>query len=389
MSDNRGIALSAGGLQVVVTNANATNVFCQVYVKPVACPETPDSAISDEAAAICVVSNVLYAYSDTNWVDTGITNNSLTNGTWVGLAAHLDYNAERWDLFYTIGPNFSNEMTRVNDGSYLFNDSHSGSTFQELIITNESSVTTHVDAVAVSLSYSPTDVNAHTNLAIFERVAGEDQVLAIPPVTYAAHRVFDFGQTRFGKDLSIGLFAGDEVLTPGGETYTLASSGTWSWDGGAQSAQLTNTAEGLLLTRLPGSDTLAFYPYSNLVAWSSSAEARGTNHTAKGRTDLVVPATFPGGCIDINDNQSMGFDGEDGGDQANEWDEILFYNASTKRTRKFQYVLATTSSQVTDPDSGDGDWLYKGRKVDFEVCPGAAFMYYNKQSGDITWILAD
>ncbi len=383
MGDSRGIALSSGGISVVVSNTAATNVFCQVYVQPVPCTEIPTTIVDDEAAAICVVTNTLYVWNDTAWEATSISGSQLTNGTWIGLAAHLDYNAQKWDLYYSADNTFVTDMTKVNTAPLDFNNGYSGSgKFTELIITNESSVTAHVDAVAVSLSYSPTHTN-YTNLVIFERAEGEDQILAMPPYTYANQKIIDGGTTRFGQDLSIGLFPGDEILTPAGETYELAASGVWSTLD--TPTAVTNAAEGLLLTRLPGSDTLAFYPYSNVVAWSSQAEAKGTNDAARGRTDLVVPATFPGGCIDINENDSMGFDSGGSGDPAHQWDEILFYNTVTKKTRKFQYVLSGTNPQASAP----GDWLYKGTKVGFTVCPGDSFMYYNKQSGDITWVLSN
>ncbi|NQU41412.1 MAG: hypothetical protein HQ523_15805 [Lentisphaerae bacterium] len=376
MSDERGIALSAGGLSVVVSNAAGTNVFCQVYVKPVACPEIPAGVVTDQAAAICVVSNVLYVYNDTNWEATTISGAQLTNGTWIGLAAHLVYNGVNgqgtWDLYYTADDVFVSQMTKVNAAPYLFNDGYVGDgIFSELVITNESSVTTHVDAVAVSLSYSPTHTD-YTNLVIFERVAGDNTVAARPPYNYANPKISDGGGlTALGDDLSIGLFPGDSVLVSNQFEYVLQNSGVFNREVGASDPTIKTTT-GLVIKRKPGSDTLAFYPYSNVVNWSSTEIAVSTTDPAKGRTDLVVPSTYPGGCIDINDKNSLGFDGT-----ANDSDELLFFNPNTRRTKKFHYSTASSS------------WLWRGQLITFQVCPGDAFMYYNRTASSVTWTLTN
>jgi hypothetical protein len=217
MSDNLGIALSAGGLKVGVTNSAGSNVFCQVYVKPVACVEIPSNAVTTaEAAAVCVVTNRLYVYNDTGWAPTSIFGPHLTNGTtWIGLAAHLVYDGSgggTWDLYYTDDNEFSSEMTKVNTDPYLFNTSYGGAgLFTELIMKTESTVVTHVDAVAVSLSSRPTHTD-YTNLVIFERSGGAESVAAKPPYHYATSLIAtNVGATDLGRDLSIGLFENDEI----------------------------------------------------------------------------------------------------------------------------------------------------------------------------------
>jgi hypothetical protein len=344
--------------------------------------------VDNEAAAICFTTNasgdgIMHAWDDTNWVNVATNALFVDSSTWIGLAAHLVYDGGgegSWDLYYTTSNQFVSAMTKVGSGPFSFNDGYDGpNEFRELVITNESSVTTYVDAVAVSLSYSPTHTD-YTNLVIFERVAGEDTVAAMPPYSYANSQILTgvppTDMTPLGYDMSIGLFPGDELLH-NGVTYRLQHEGSenvWTLPYGGDPS-VVSTSAGMLLSRLPGSDTLAFYPYSNLVSWSMQGEAVPNAGVTDGRTDFVVPSTFPGGCIDINDNNSLGFDGADGGDKANTWDEILFFNPTTKRTRKFQY--------------NGTDWTYKGRVVEFEVCPGDAFMYYNKSENSVTWVLAD
>jgi len=378
MSDDRGIALSAGGLQVVVTNANATNVFCQVYVKPVPCPEAPSNAITDEAAAICVVDNVLYAYSGGGWVDAGVTNDNLTNGTWVGLAAHLNYNDKKWDLYYSINDNFVTRMTRVNDNSYDFRTGFSGTEFQSLTITNESSVTTHVDAVAVSLSYAETEINAHTNLAIFERMAGRSESSAPPPYDYGSDADWmllngaETANTALGQDMTIGLFTDDEVRVPDHDgdlvTYRLQSSGVWTKIG-ADPQPTNSTATSMLIAREPGSDTLAFYPYSNIVSATLQQAAYGVDHDNMGQTDVVLPTLYSGGCIDINHpDMTTGFTGLADGDSL-----MLYRPEMTPKTRK--YYWNDTQSK----------WLYYGAELPIDICPGDAFMIYHDNTGEVTY----
>lgn len=370
--DGRGISLAGGGISVVVSNitGTATNIFCQVYVQPVACPEVPSNAVSDEAAAICVVSNTLYVYSGQEWTKTTpeLTDDNLTNGTWVGLAAHLDYNADQWDLYYTFSGNLENSMQKLNASPMAFGSNSTA--FTELIITNESSVATYVDAIAVSYSHEPTD-GAYTNLAIFERLGGQAQITEVPPYNYDVMKLFDDGgtdlPTEMAYDLALGLSENDTVLVSN-KIYTVTG-GKLTKEAAGHDTLTEGTP--LLLTRLPGADTLTFYPYSNVTALVTDFEvtADSLGASSAGRTDVAVP-TYLGDCFDINDATMQPFP------DAGQDDELFFYDPDTYRTTKFKWNDTLNK------------WQYKGSTIEKEICPGiTAFTYYRKSTGEVTWAL--
>jgi hypothetical protein len=97
---SRSVYMSTNRLILDLADADATNVWVYVNVKPGLFVEDPAKSVVDgSAAAFCVNTNGdLRAYSNSVWVTvkTGVPTND-----WMALAAHLDYNAETWDLYYT------------------------------------------------------------------------------------------------------------------------------------------------------------------------------------------------------------------------------------------------------------------------------------------------
>jgi hypothetical protein len=94
------VYMSTNQLVFELGDADATNVWFYINVKPgLFVEDPPKSTVDGSAAAFCVNTNGdLRAYSNSVWVT--VATDVPTNG-WMALAAHLDYKAETWDLYYT------------------------------------------------------------------------------------------------------------------------------------------------------------------------------------------------------------------------------------------------------------------------------------------------
>ena len=379
--------VSAGALELSLDDNTASNVFVQLYIKPVVCPALPSSNVVDDAtAAICVLDvgapeTNLYVWSDTNWVACDTISIVPTNGTWIGLASHVNYNESKWDLYVSTTGNFATHMDKAHSTKLDFNVHGAYTYFNSLIVSNESPSTALVDCVAVSLSYTNC-IDSYTNLAIFERLEGKDTATTIPPYLYSAAQ--DGLDSQLGWDMSIGLVHGDQiqVLKPTGwYAYKLDVDKLWQYVTGPTVTYDPGIdhATGIRLVRQAGDDTLAFYPYEATVAGTASTKVFGSGDAIyNGRTDLALPSTYST-CVDINQDLtpaapgSLGFDG-----LASDGDQLLFYEADTSTTVKFFYSGAPA-----------GDWVRMSTGVVelYPVCPGDAFMYYNSSASEFTWVI--
>ena len=380
MADSKAMMVSSGGLTLAINDTTATNVFCQLYVKPVTCATDPDGVVDREAAAICVLDRAtsnLRVYAGSGWTNTTRIPTVPTN-QWLGLAVHMDYTKTNWDLYVSTNGNFALHMEKANPSPLPFNTNCTSTFFTALIITNESSATAYVDAVAISLSYTNCQ-SVFTNLAIFERLAGEEQPTSIPPYAYASADANLGPGAQLGRDLSIGLMQSDKLrifTTNQWKEYKLTVDRTWqlSYGSGAlNGSDLTiGGAQGLIIVRQPGSDTLAFYPYGGTMSPAQVSNiVYGTdNGTFRGKTDLALPASYPR-CIDIN---SVEFLASWAG-KAAVGDEILFFDPVSNKTIKFNW--------------NGSQWLAGATVKAWEICPGDAFLYYKTTSGTFQWVVTN
>ncbi len=393
MADKKAIQLSGGGMQLSVDSTDGTNVFCQVYVKPVVCPAEPsDTVVGNASAAICVLDTVdgksnLMVYTENGWTNCDVIPTVPTN-TWLGLAVHLDYATSNWDLYVSTNGNFVTHMTKANAEPLTFGVDADSTYFQSMIITNESPSTTYVDAVAVSLSYHPTS-NEYANLLIAERLANESQSAALPPYDYANLVGGDeFSDTLFGelgRDLSIGLADGDQLqfshtvdTTTYLQKYTLMGvANNWAtWEKqsgyGAQDGNDVSLAagKGVTIIRKPGRDSVAFYPYATAATNSYTLTAKGTDDsTLLGRTALSYPSSLVT-CVDVQDLNITG--------TLAEGDELVFYDTETQDY--FTFVWSVSQQK----------WLNsQGDTAAHDVCPGDPFTVFRTTTGELEFVIAE
>ncbi|MFC1452771.1 hypothetical protein ACFLSJ_05435 [Verrucomicrobiota bacterium] len=124
-----------------------SNIWVHVWTKPTPSSEEPD--VSGVSAAFCLSSNGnLRTYVDNLGADEWVTQVSgLATDAWYGFAAHLDYAAEKWDLFYTAS-SYGAIMSKANASPMDF-PSSANTLLEEFII--ESGHDAFVDAVVATL----------------------------------------------------------------------------------------------------------------------------------------------------------------------------------------------------------------------------------------------
>jgi hypothetical protein len=377
LGDDDAVQLNQGGFTLTLsdTDENPTNVFVQAYIKAVECTVVPANAVDTEAGAVCVVDGTLRAYSGTAWADTGY---SVPANQWIGIAAHIDYAASNWNLYVTSDNDGSFKKNMVKAGGpYSFNaNSADSGKLTTVTVTNEAAQNAFVDAIAVNRSRDAC-VAGDTNLMIFVRKAGVTRATTIPPKSYSTSKIMADGstQTDLGYDMALGLASTDNVGvtngTPGGYDWFSDAGGYWSPDDAGNLYLEIEQGEGILLDRLSATeDVLAFYPYAiaDIPADPIAVPLVGTDdENYKGQSDTALPSTYKGGCVDINSgvfNMASG-----------RGDMILFYRDDLyPPSRQFYW--------------NGSKWVLDGAEVDYEVCPGDEFMYYNRSGGTLTWTVS-
>ena len=132
------------------------------------------------------------------------------------------------------------------------------------------------------------------------------------------------------------------------------------------------------MIRLPGTNTVAFYPFSK-AGWGNpeygTTIAGGTIPGNYAATALALPAAlvdhpdaYASGCRDINSGNNLGFEGD-----ASNQDQLHFYNHETHTVTKYSWY--------------NGDW-YEMPSMTIgvrDVCPGDGFYYLNFDDDTFTW----
>jgi len=283
-------------------------------------------------------------------------------------------------VYVSTGANFATHMDKANAAPLPFNTNCTAQYFTQMVITNESSVTAYVDQVAVSLSFTNCQA-AFTNLAIFERLAGEVQPTAIPPYDYLGDGTDTLADDAgLGHDLTLSLAYGDRVRVftdSEWKVYELNCAGSWQYVAGTPfdldgSGFTIGAGTAVELDRVPGADTLAFYPYGGTaVPGGVTQEVYAVGHaTHHGRTDLGFPSSYPE-CIDINSTAFL----STWSGKATAGDELLFFDPVDNVTVKYHWDGDSWRQGTTDLPSR-------------EICPGDAFMYY-RTGGTFDWIVVN
>lgn len=362
-SGSKGLMLSNGLMNVAFSSSDGTNVWVETYIKPVFASSSAEPTPSDSDVALFYISTggLLRAYTDEEWTNLV----TLPANTWIGLAAHLDYNTCKWDLYVSTDGIYGDVMTRANAAALEFNSNavDNATSLTNYIIELPTATNMYIDVMAAS--YGQTNlVAAYTNVIAYDRIVGVLKEAGAPPYNYGAiNSVTNSIEGRLGQDLAWSLAAGDELqvsYTNGWNVYDYDGS-AWQNDGNGMVASnlYVNAGTGLKIRKKSGRDTVVFYPFGEYISLASNILIQGSDSLVAGWNYIVSPYDNK---ITAND-PSQGFNftnNATAGDRIyiDEVHELTRYSDGVWRERR--NVSATNSI-----DPGEGFWYYKKSAGDF------------------------
>lgn len=342
---SKAVALSAGSVSVAIDDNDATNVWVQVYSKPTPVAGNPAALQATQVAGFLVLTNgILMAYDGDHWTNCDTISSVQTN-VWMGFAVHLDYNADKYDLYVSTNAVFGDHMKRAHSTNLAFNSAASAVTkLASIVVTNKSTDIGYIDVLAASRAYTNVTYNTDTNLASYDRLAGRTTSAQMPPYVYDAGN--DILSGKVGTDLMRELLDGDkiQVYSNGWNVYYLNT--TWQYESGAAIADLPiNESMGMLIQRGAGVDAVAFYPYSNVVVMSQDVYVTGTNDlVTAGWNQLASP--FAETRYPNAQTLNYGFPNAAVGDTIFFPTEWIYYNGSKWKKSGVDAATALTPGQT-------------------------------------------
>ncbi len=361
------MSLSNGFMSVGLSGTNGTNVWIQIYMKPVVPENAAVPVIGAAAVATFYVASggVLRASSG------GVFSNCAENipaDTWLGFVTHLDYTTETWDLYVATNGVFGENLVRANDTPLDF--SKSSSHLTNVIIELFADETMYVDVLAVSLAHTNI-VPAYSNVVAYDRLVGEARTASMPPYTFASNTVASTPAGDLGEYLLWGMTTNDELVVtvptniPQASLYTVANQdGTnyWQGDGAAPAATniFINKATALTMMKKSGRDEVVFYPYSNYVAEVGSVVILGNAGVSNGWSYTGTPFTNDR----VVNHASNG---------------LMLTNLATAGDRI--YLRESIRLVFTS----DKKWLYGRGESSHVIGKDEKFWYYNLSATSFTW----
>ena len=372
---SQGMGISSGEVTLTIQDANTdgSNVWCQVYLKPVLYSGTPDSSLAGtNAAAFCVTTDGdVLAYSSTSWSNVG----SVATNQWLGFAAHLDYANSNWDLYVSTNAVYYSPgrlFTKMNDTPLGFNNSSPAKAeFAQMAITNGSTTATYVDALAVSLGITNC-ASTLTNVAAMDRLANQTFICGTPPYDYS-----DTSLTA-GNDLSLALSrnldgANNDTSVADGLRFfdvaegwswlTLDASTNWQSQAGVTAANADLTPGMAMWMQRKGSrDAVAFYPFVSPPSYGSTL-LYGSNHAVhRGWNFLAWPYIRP--SRSVNDGAGLGFTPIAG---------CRIYIYENDRYTKLWWNANASA------------WWESRTESSYVLKPGQGFWFYRADTGNVGW----
>lgn len=377
----------SGGVTLAVDGESYTNVWVQVWAKPVFFDNEDPGEIEDsQSCAFFIYTNGhIRGYNSNAWETATNLVGAMPSDTWIGFAAHIDYGASCWDLYVNTNV-ASGESAWDDSGTYRtrfrkanlqpwgINTNFSGTLFTSMTITNSTSGTCSLDALAVSRAYDDACSSAATNLYVVQRRDNLNQLIGLPPYEYDGTTGLLANQV--GDHLAYNLSTSDELRiydSAGSDWrgYELQDNGLWAAGVGATapgSVLLTSEGVGLRLNRVGSGvgDALAFYPYGANVVQLATKATVAAETTSRGATVLAYPTSLARVGINVGDKLGFAEDASDG-------DELWFYDDVTHVASGYFWYGTEWKDYLT------------GATATREVCPGDGFFYLRLSGGLFEW----
>lgn len=368
----QGIYLSNGLINITFASGDATNVWVQIYSKPVfASSDASPSVASNEVGAYYVASSgVLRAYSGSAWSN---LNAVIPGNKWIGFATHLDYDAKKWDLYVSTNGVYGDVMVRANKyGAMDFNTAATSSAtcLTNFIIELAAETNMYLDVVAASYGYTNL-VTTYSNVVAYDRIVGQSVAAAMPPYNYGSiNSVTNTLDGQLGIDLKRGLTSNDVVYvsyTNGLNKYALDAAMLWQGEGAIVASNLyINKSMGMQMKKVSGRDTVVFYPFGEYGPASTNVIlVEGVNNpTVEGWNFLASPFSTVRTPNHATLNFGFNNDAADG-------DRIYLRNR--------MLVFSTWDSK----------WRDGAKVATNQLAPGEAFWYYRKAATSFTWQISE
>ena len=168
---SKALVLSNGAVNAYIDDSTATNVWVQIYSKPqpyAADPTVAPISATQVASFLVATNGDLWAYDFDHWTNVDVVS-SVATGEWMGFAVHLDYEANKYDLYVSTNATFGEHMRRAHSTNMSFNTAAGAVTkLGRIVVTNKSDDIAYVDVIAASVAYTNTGIYANTNLAAYD-----------------------------------------------------------------------------------------------------------------------------------------------------------------------------------------------------------------------------
>ena len=260
-----------GSTLTLTVDGDPTDVWAFFYARPAVYVAEPSESMAGVAAALCFVdledagSAKLYVNNGGTWGEpatpyAGLAMSGDKTADWVGLAVHLDYGANEWDVYkVSTGEAFDAHLTRLNTGGALaFADTTTPPANLETIAIS-SELQGDIDAPGVAVGSSAIFADQYDEVVV--RVLQHD-----PNVRHAFNvrrNTYTGGGERelsgiIGDHLATGLRNGDDLgVITGPGTFAWYNYDGTGWDANPTLAE----GEDVLLSYVASNpDQLLFYP---------------------------------------------------------------------------------------------------------------------------------
>ncbi|MBN2302484.1 MAG: hypothetical protein JXN60_08215 [Lentisphaerae bacterium] len=339
-----------------------SNVWCGIYIQTdgyndFGGTEPPDVDADAVIAYYISTAGVLRVYVESD--GTNAWTNILTEvplNTWIGLTAHLDYNTQQWDLYYSAG-SYGDTMQKLNASPLPFCTNGTDSVMNGFVMQNQGKI----DAVALSVGLSAVDADSGSNLMTQTCQGGGTNAFSISDYSYAQGE--NTLADKLGQDLAQALEHGDEIwihYTNGWKIFRLELD-TWVGKSGIAASNMTITSTmGMYLKRLNATNAVSFVMYDTTTN-SPNPTLYGTNNAFKVGWNLL---TWPK-VAEHADVNGWGFDQKKSGDMI--------------------YIYRNNQLTVLNWNEYVNKWRENGAANNYEMQKDQVFWYYSTTNANTTW----
>lgn len=363
-----------GQQSVLVSNAVMTldvagsnsKVWIRLYARPGLyddSEESPQPANEVAAAFYINTDGDLKAYSDAAWVT---VKSGLNTSGWIGLAAQLDYDNGRWDIYYDDSGVYGQELVRANGSTLLFNAEFTGNHITGFAV--DSGLPTYIDElslIATNLEVPEEPDNTEVVVKTLEIPQGASILAGLAAGFATQYLEVDGSPTLLGAYLLSLMNNGDRLLVQSADNggslsvlERLSADGVPYWNDitGTAAATLVGPATGVQIQRLAGDTVTTAFRKSdggNLIPYD--VPLFGTDNATRW-TALASPQTGSRSPADMNFANAVNDD------------RVFVYDGDS--VVQLRYL--------------NGGWRQGGAAPSYQFTQGQVF-YYRRNAGGTTW----